>query len=181
MKSEKQRKHLERLVEMRKERGYWNSEETAKKIRKSNEDRRVSGWHSKETIKKISEANKGRKAHNKGVPMSEEQKKKISKARKGIMVGDKVGTWAGGSWIYWRKQALERDNYTCQCCGMKEPIIMEVCHIIPVEGQKQRRTSGYELNKLHNTITMCPNCHKMCDKGILDINYVAKNRLGNDM
>ena len=36
-----------------------------------------------ETRKKLSEAHKGKPAHNKGVPMSEEQKKKISEANKG--------------------------------------------------------------------------------------------------
>ena len=39
--------------------------------------------HSEETKKKISEAMKGKPAHNKGVPMSEEQKKKLSEINKG--------------------------------------------------------------------------------------------------
>ena len=47
MKSEKQKKHLKRLAQMR-----------------------VGEIHSYETRKKISDANKGRQAWNKGVPMS---------------------------------------------------------------------------------------------------------------
>ena len=42
-----------------------------------------------ETRKKISEANKGKPAPNKGVPMSEEQKKKISESLKELFSGEK--------------------------------------------------------------------------------------------
>jgi hypothetical protein len=42
-----------------------------------------------ETGRKISEANKGRIAWNKGIPMSEDQKLKVSIARKGKCIGNK--------------------------------------------------------------------------------------------
>ena len=42
------------------------------------------GVPSEEARRKMSEANKGKPAHNKGVPMSEEQKKKLSESKKNI-------------------------------------------------------------------------------------------------
>jgi len=49
--------------------------------------------HSEETKRKISESNKGKISHNKDVPMSEEQKEKISKVRKekGLSKGENNG------------------------------------------------------------------------------------------
>ena len=56
--------------------GKHHSEEIKKKLSESKKN------ISDETRKKMSESHKGKPAHNKGVPMSEEQKKKLSEAAK---------------------------------------------------------------------------------------------------
>lgn len=62
--------------------------------------------------------------------------------------------WVGGADKYWRRQALIRDDYTCQVCGFREPEIMEVDHIVP-------RSVAPELrHELNNLITLCPNDHR---------------------
>jgi 5-methylcytosine-specific restriction protein A len=71
----------------------------------------------------------------------------------------------GQDWRYWKKQALLRDNYTCQSCGLKESEIMEVDHIL-----SKSLYPGLKF-ALENLITLCPNCHRR--KTIRDI----KNRV----
>lgn len=81
--------------------------------------------------------------------------------RKGI----KHPNWTGGGWMYWRKQALIRDNHTCKTCGLYDPLIVEVDHIKPIqmtlierrnfEKEKQARELG-----MSNLQTLCPNCHR---------------------
>jgi hypothetical protein len=60
--------------------------------------------------------------------------------------------WKNGSWPYWRREALNRDDYTCSVCSFREPEIMEVDHI------KERHYGG--INTLANLQTLCPNCHR---------------------
>ena len=79
--------------------------------------------------------------------------------------GNKHPNWTGGSWLYWRKQTLIRDNYTCQHCGLYDKEIMDVDHIEPIRMTvKARRDFEKELQaKLSGTKnlqTLCPNCHK---------------------
>lgn len=144
MKSIKQKSHLDNLVRLRRSRGEWNT---------------------KETSIKISLANKGRKAPNKGIPMSEEQKAKLSKA----CMGRIPPNFAGGSWVYWRAKILQRDDYTCQICFLREPRIVEVAHKIAIQGLKNRVTSGHPLNSYENLITLCPNDHARFDKGLITL------------
>lgn len=77
---------------------------------------------------------------------------------------EKHPRWKGGLIIWARKQALERDNYTCQYCGLNEKEIMEVAHIVPVMGEKNRRYTSQDVN---NLITLCPNDHTRFDKGLI--------------
>lgn len=56
--------------------GKHHSEETKEKLRE------IANNRSEETKKKISESRKGTPAHNKGVPMSDEQKRKLKDSRK---------------------------------------------------------------------------------------------------
>lgn len=55
----------------------------------------------------------------------------------------------------WAKKILERDNYTCQKCGIRfrEKRVMEVHHIKPVS-----RYPSLVLD-ISNGITLCRNCH----------------------
>lgn len=79
--------------------------------------------------------------------------------------GENHPRWKGGRWLYWRKQALIRDNYTCQHCGLYDEEIMDVDHIIPIRCSLPNRRDiererDVEINKLTNLQTLCPNCHK---------------------
>jgi len=57
-----------------------------------------------------------------------------------------------------REAVLNRDNYTCQCCGKKH-VRLEVHHII------FRSMGGTDDER--NLITLCEKCHKMIHDGIL--------------
>jgi len=69
---------------------------------------------------------KGKSTHNKGIPMSELQKRKVSESRRGKMTGKDNHSWKGGvtpknhkirtstEFADWRKAVFERDNYVCQ-------------------------------------------------------------------
>lgn len=93
--------------------------------------------------------------------------------KKGQLNGDKHPGWKGGMIIYWRKQALKRDDYTCKNCGLREPEIMDVAHLKPINGNKNRR---YTVQDLNNLITLCPNCHRRFDKGLIEDTAHLKSR-----
>ena len=57
-----------------------------------------------------------------------------------------------------REAVLNRDNYTCQCCGKKH-VRLEVHHII------FRSMGGTDDEK--NLITLCEKCHKAVHDGVL--------------
>lgn len=145
MKSEKQKQHLDKLVKFKRDRGY---------------------WHSEETVLKISKANKGKVAYNKGIPMTEEQRKKNSDCHKGLKTKEQCYNWKGGSWVWWSAEIKKRDHFTCRKCKLYDPDIVEVCHLIPIRGLKNRNLSGHPLNSYENLITLCPNDHTRLDKGI---------------
>lgn len=52
----------------------------------------------------------------------------------------------------WRKKVLERDDYTCKCCGDKESV-MVTHHIKNYLENEELRT------ELKNGITLCQDCH----------------------
>jgi len=151
MKSEKQRKHLERLAKMR--RGMKMSEETKRKMREHK--------LSEETKRKISESIK--KVYKEGRPMgfqkgqifSEEHRGKISQALKGKRQGENNPNWKGGisrdNQHYSRERRIRKlnaiglhtlgewenlkaqYNWTCPACGKEEPEIkLSEDHIIPL-------------------------------------------------
>lgn len=113
---------------------------------------------------KISRANKGKTPWNKGIPRSEEERRKMSEAQRRIKnhpgrfrSGPQHPRWKGGRYPYYgedwfqkRRQTLERDNYRCKICGSTKKL--HVHHIIP------RRLGGN--NELSNLITLCAACHE---------------------
>jgi transposase len=110
---------------------------------------------------KISRANKGKTPWNKGIPRSEEERRKMSEAIKNhprrIRRGPRHPLWKGGRYPYYgedwyqkRRLALERDHYSCRICGSTKTL--HVHHIIP------RRLGG--KNELSNLITLCAACHE---------------------
>ena len=66
-----------------------------------------------------------------------------------------------------RAHALDRDNYTCQCCGKKH-VRLEVHHII------FRSLGGSDA--LENLITLCEKCHKLIHDGKIVLNLKGKRK-----
>jgi 5-methylcytosine-specific restriction endonuclease McrA len=70
-----------------------------------------------------------------------------------IKIGKQHPRWAGGKSKFWKNKAKERDNYTCQKCGMGDKDILVVDHIVP-------RSVRPDLDcVIDNLMTLCPNCH----------------------
>ena len=69
-------------------------------------------------------------------------------------VGRNVNWMGGRSKSYLQRLVLERDNGTCQKCGLHHPEIMEVDHIKP------RRVAPELKYHPDNLMTLCPNCHR---------------------
>lgn len=86
--------------------------------------------------------------------------------------GDKHPNWKGGTWLYWKKQTMLRDNYTCQMCNLYDPEVVVVDHIIPnkVTGKKYI-DKEHDINNLQ---TLCANCH--LKKSRLERKEGAKNK-----
>ncbi len=88
-----------------------------------------------------------------GTKHTKETKEKMRVAQhKRLMAGDNH-KWKGGRDRWWRKQALIRDDYTCQICGLRDAEIMQVDHIKPKGVFPLLRWD------LENLISLCPNCH----------------------
>ena len=66
-----------------------------------------------------------------------------------------------------RAHALDRDNYTCQCCGKKH-VRLEVHHII------FRSQGGGD--ELANLITLCEKCHSGVHAGKIVLNLKGKRK-----
>ena len=80
-----------------------------------------------------------------------------------VLIDEKIRHWGyqkGFNYEYSsrREAVLNRDNYTCQCCGKKH-VRLEVHHII------FRSMGGTDDEK--NLITLCEKCHKAVHNGIL--------------
>jgi len=152
--------------------GKKHSEESKRKIsiggkglKKSEETkRRMSlAWMghtvSPEIRKKISEAKKGKVAWNKGIPMSLEQRKKLS-----IIQGSKKGFVENKNRLFrkkpeykkWRLFVFRRDDYTCQMCGIRG-VDLQADHVLPFSLYPDMR-----LDPL-NGQTLCIECHKKTD------------------
>jgi len=96
---------------------------------------------------------------NKGLSMSEEQKKKIKKKREAYF--DRIGrkekrTYKhsrNSEYFLWRRCVLERDEYACQACGVKTKYL-QVHHILSWAKFPHKR---YDIS---NGLTLCEKCHR---------------------
>lgn len=130
------------------------SEETREKIRIANTGR----------IRSIESKEKNRQAHL-GKKASIETRRKMSESSK----GDKCYLWKGGinkinddirkstSYLYWRKECLFRDNFTCQKTGISGGDLA-VHHINNFADFPELR---FDIN---NGITLSKNEHKLFHK-----------------
>lgn len=76
----------------------------------------------------------------------------IGKQRKYCNLHCQMLVWARYDYNTMRQRVLERDNYTCQICGVKSRKRMEVDHIIPL-------ADGGPSLELSNCRTLCHTCH----------------------
>lgn len=85
-----------------------------------------------------------------------------------MFAGENSGTWSGGdinyygpNWLNQRRKARERDNYTCQDCGITEEEYgheLSVHHITPF---RDFNGDWEKANKLSNLISICEYpCHR---------------------
>jgi len=70
--------------------------------------------------------------------------------------GEKHPCWTGGNITWFRREVRQRDNNTCQRCGLQsnESGFMDVDHIMPW------RKFPHLKYVLSNGQTLCPNCHR---------------------
>jgi hypothetical protein len=95
-------------------------------------------------------------------------KKMLPQVRKALitaLVGMNHWNFNGRDSRYWRKQALFRDDFTCQVCGLKDPEIMEVDHL---KSKSLYPELKYDLD---NLVSICPNCHRR--KSLRDVKNKA--------
>jgi DNA-directed RNA polymerase subunit RPC12/RpoP len=86
------------------------------------------------------------------------------------ITGEDHPAWEGGTidyygpnWQEQRRKALERDNYTCQDCGVgkDEYEWIDVHHIQPLSNFSGEGRPDYErANRLGNLVTLCRPCHR---------------------
>lgn len=127
-------------------------------------------WEDKRNKKKscspdcYHKSTKGKTAYNKGVPMTEEQKLKISASRKGLMTGKNNHAWKGGitpknkkirnsiEYRLWREAVFARDNWTCVECSERGGRL-HADHITPFSIAPEIRFA------IDNGQTLCKKCH----------------------
>lgn len=125
----------------------------------------------------LSDETKQKKSEKMKLWWTDERREELSKKKKGIsispstqfkkgMTGEKSVNWKGGI-AFIKKEVKERDNYTCQVCGLHDNDILEVDHIVPVSVDISLK---YEKS---NLTTLCPNCHRR--KTLMEI----KNKIYN--
>jgi len=88
---------------------------------------------------------------NTGRALSEETIKKI----KDNLSNERCYAWKGGiSRDWWRKRILEKYDFTCQLCGLRDEDVVEADHIKPKHLYPELR---YDLE---NGMALCANCHR---------------------
>jgi len=102
---------------------------------------------------------------------TEKTKKRLSL----LNSGEKHPQWKGGITPYamqlrnsdkykiWRSKVFERDNWTCQTCGLRG-VYLEAHHIIPF--CKLLKTEfEYLIFDMENGVTLCKDCHSLTKLG----------------
>lgn len=164
-----------------------HTEETKKKISKSAKKHWKENPFSKKHLEKLSKFQKERFSKNpvwnKGKRISEETRRKISKALRGkkfteehrrkiseVQKGKNGNNWQDGiipenfrirnsiEIHLWGEAVFARDNWTCQRCGVRSgngrAVVLHSHHIRNFSEYFELRTS------IENGITLCKKCHK---------------------
>jgi len=78
----------------------------------------------------------------------------------------------GPNWLSQSRKTKERDNYTCQICGIqKDKRALIVHHIIPF---REFSLENYEeANDLSNLILLCRSCRHEVEKGIIAFSAIT--------
>jgi 5-methylcytosine-specific restriction endonuclease McrA len=113
----------------------------------------------------------------KGKKLSKEHRDKLALAHTGINSGEQSSNWRGGTskvcwrgkgWTVARRLARERDNNTCQTCGvtaLEQGKNMDVHHRVSYFSF----ASAEEANALTNLICLCRRCHRKVENGTLQL------------
>lgn len=149
------------------------SEEHKKKLGEKSLGRK----HLPETIAKISGANsrhwKGGKpkCSECGCELASTRARRCFPCYAKQAVGSKSSHWLGGitperakirnsaEMLEWRKSVFQRDNYTCQICGVRGAHL-HAHHIVPFSVDESLRFD------VGNGQTLCKTCHKMVHSGV---------------
>ena len=81
--------------------------------------------------------------------------------------GGKVG-YRGPNWYRQARKARERDNHTCQRCGITQELYgkrLTVHHIVPFRKFGLERYK--EANDLANLVTLCASCHQTVEWALI--------------
>ena len=129
--------------------------------------------YSDEARQKMSLAKRGKPSKKRGIPLTEEHKRKIVETREhngSYLRGEKSPWWKGGD-VYlnendkarkspeykiWRRAVFVRDDFTCVWCGLKGGRL-NADHIKPFSLFPDLRFT------LGNGRTLCIPCHKKTD------------------
>ena len=133
----------------------------------------------KETIDKSANSRRGKKQDRSW--RTEEVTKRMSALMKEITpTGDKSPNWRGGTtplqqgirtsfeYKIWRSAVYERDNWTCQTCGIRGSIL-QAHHIKPLSvlvKEYNIKSKGdailcSNIWDIDNGVTLCVDCHKL--------------------
>ena len=153
-------------------------------------------WPSEEWRRRQSEVHRGKPRPHCGVPRSEETKQRISKANLGhpgywtgrrrseearremskSHCGERNGNWQGGISFepytpdfnnHLKRSIRERDNHTCQICG-----VLEIGRVFPVHHIDYDKTNCDQTN----LVTLCPDCHNRTNPKEQRIFWMARLR-----
>ena len=94
----------------------------------------------------------------------------------GMFTGENSGTWNGGkinyygpNWHSQRRKARERDNYTCQDCGIHEKDYGQELSVHHIKPFKEFNGDWKNANKLSNLISLCEYpCHRKRHSKMVD-------------
>jgi 5-methylcytosine-specific restriction endonuclease McrA len=97
-------------------------------------------------------------------------KKCFYEAHRQTMSGDNNPAWRGGLEPYygpnWERQARrtrQRDNHTCQHCGITEAELGKLLHAHHIVPLREFHRDFRRANALSNLVSLCSHCHKLLE------------------